>query len=150
MSNEAFEGQVMLTFMILRQRLVDLRKEQKLSQDDVARAISVSKSQVSNWEQGKGNPSVENLIGLAKLFNVSTDYLLFDAVPREGREVINDLQLYEYFRKAEGLPSDQKATVKDVIDGLVLREKLKTIPETQSPRTPKEATTSLRKIAGKR
>jgi transcriptional regulator with XRE-family HTH domain len=149
MSKDHLNGQVMLTFMILKQRLVELRKEQKLSQDDVAHAISVSKSQVSNWEQGKGNPSVENLIGLAKLFNVSTDYLLFDGVPREGREAINDLQLYEYFRKAESLPIEQKATVKDVVDGLLFREKVKGIPEAQTPKSQKSSL-ALQKIAGKR
>jgi transcriptional regulator with XRE-family HTH domain len=135
--------------MSMKQKLVDLRKERKLSQDEAAKAISVSKSQVSNWEQGKGNPSLENLIGLAKLFSVSTDYLLFENIPREGMEVINDLQLYEYFRKAEGLADGQKETLKDVIDGLVLRQKIKTIPETQSPRAVKEAA-PLRKVAGRR
>ena len=141
----------MLLSMSLKQKLVELRKERKLSQEDVAQSISVSKSQVSNWEQGKGNPSLENLLGLAKLLAVSTDYLLFDNVPREGMESINDLELYEYFRKAEALPKEQRDTVKDVIDGLVLRQKLKTIPETQSPRPHKDATAApLRKVAGKR
>ncbi len=90
MSNIAKQHLVYALPMSFKQKLVELRKERKVSQDDVAKAIRVSKSQVSNWEQGKGNPSLENLLGLAKLFAVSTDYLLFDSVPREGMEVIND------------------------------------------------------------
>jgi transcriptional regulator with XRE-family HTH domain len=133
--------------MSLGQKLFDLRKERKLSQDDVGKAIQVNKSQVSNWEQGKGNPSVESLMGLAKLFAVSTDYLLFESVPREGVEAINDFELYEAFRRIELLPKERRRVVKEFLDAFIFRERVNEIPERKSDLPQAQP---LRKVAGKR
>jgi transcriptional regulator with XRE-family HTH domain len=137
----------MLVFMNFGKKLRELRKERNLKQSDVAEAVGVDKVHVSNWEIGKTKPSLDSVAGVSKLFNVSIDYLIFDNVPREGVEAINDIDLYEYFRKAEVLPEDKKHTVKDLIDALVFREKVKGIPETD---TTEKQPPSLRKVAGKR
>lgn len=136
--------------MNLTQKLFELRKERNLSQDDVGKAIGVYKSQVSNWENGKDKPSLESVVGLAKFFKVSTDYLLFENVPREGVEVINDLELYEYFRKAETLPEEDKHAIKKVVDAIVFKQKVNDIPESKPTRTKQTQTAPLRKVAGKR
>lgn len=138
--------------MNLGKKLFELRKERNLSQDEVGKAIGVYKSQVSNWEQSKDKPSLDSLIGLAKFFAVSTDYLLFDNVPREGVEVINDLELYEYFRKAEALPEDDKQAVKKLVDAVVFKQKVNDIPEAKPTRVVKGTApaSALRKVAGRR
>ncbi|MGT2714551.1 helix-turn-helix domain-containing protein [Streptococcus pluranimalium] len=38
--------------------------------------IGISQSSYSNWENGNREPSLENVVRLAKLFGVTTDYLL--------------------------------------------------------------------------
>ena len=61
---------------MLGERICTLRKELGWSQVDLARKLSVTKQTVSNWENENIQPSIEMLIRLAKLLNVSTDYLL--------------------------------------------------------------------------
>ncbi len=58
------------------QRLVDLRKQYKLTQQQVAERIWVNKASISAYELGTRLPSYEVLIKLARLYGVTTDYLL--------------------------------------------------------------------------
>lgn len=57
-------------------RLKQCRIDAGLSQQYVAVTLGVKGPSVSNWESGKTSPTVENLVALAKLYGVSTDYLL--------------------------------------------------------------------------
>ena len=60
----------------LGKRLKDLRMEHGLTQQQVADRVWVSKAMVSSYELSSRAPSYNVLIKLAKLFGVSTDYLL--------------------------------------------------------------------------
>ncbi len=60
----------------LGEKLQEQRRLLKLSQKEVAEAINVSPSVVSNYESGERTPSVENLMALAGLYRCTTDYLL--------------------------------------------------------------------------
>ena len=57
-------------------RFKQCREEKGLSQKFVAISLGVKAPSISDWENGKTNPTLENLIGLARLLDVSTDYLL--------------------------------------------------------------------------
>lgn len=68
---------------MLNQRINLLRTSFGWSQVELAKKLNVSKQTVSNWENDNIQPSIEMLMKLAKVFNVSTDYLLgLDDVPR--------------------------------------------------------------------
>lgn len=58
------------------ERLQTLRKSKNLSQKQVANAIGISASVISNYESSERTPSLENLISLAGFYRCSTDYLL--------------------------------------------------------------------------
>ena len=58
------------------ERLQNLRKARNLSQKEVASALSISASVLSNYESSERTPSLENLIALADFYRCSTDYLL--------------------------------------------------------------------------
>lgn len=60
----------------LGERLQEQRQLKNLSQKEVAKAINVSASIVSNYEKGERTPSLEILMALARLYQCSTDYLL--------------------------------------------------------------------------
>lgn len=60
----------------LGERLQQQRQLKNLSQKQVADAINVSASIVSNYENGERTPSLEILVSLARLYQCSTDYLL--------------------------------------------------------------------------
>lgn len=53
-----------------------LREKFKLTQSELAKELNLTRSAVNSWEMGVTTPSVEYIIKLARLFNVSTDYIL--------------------------------------------------------------------------
>lgn len=57
-------------------RLVTLRKEKGFSQEQLAEKIGVSRQAVSKWERSEASPDTDNLIMLARLYEVSLDELL--------------------------------------------------------------------------
>ena len=57
-------------------RIRDLREDSDLTQQKVADYLHCSQSLYAYYESGKRNLPVDNLIALAKLYNVSTDYIL--------------------------------------------------------------------------
>ncbi len=58
------------------QKLKKIRKENGMSQEELADQLSVSRQAVSKWENGQGFPETEKLMQISSLFNVSLDYLL--------------------------------------------------------------------------
>lgn len=62
--------------MALKERMVLLRKEKKLTQGQLAEELGVSRSYVAAWENGDRIPDLQNLKDMAVLYNVSGDYLL--------------------------------------------------------------------------
>ena len=57
------------------ERLKALRLEKGLGQIRLANELRVSKSVISLWENGGSEPTLSNLVKVAKYFNVSIDYL---------------------------------------------------------------------------
>ena len=53
-----------------------LRKSAKLSQDDLAKLLDVKRHTICDWETGRTEPSISQLIGIAETFNVSINFLL--------------------------------------------------------------------------
>lgn len=54
----------------------ELRQQQRIKQADLAKRLNVAQSTVSGWENDLFEPSGESLVELAKIFDVSVDYLL--------------------------------------------------------------------------
>ncbi|MCM1546437.1 MAG: helix-turn-helix transcriptional regulator [Clostridiales bacterium] len=57
-------------------RLLELRTEKELSQRKMAQILNISQGTYNNWENANTQPSIEQLIQLAKFFEVSVDYLV--------------------------------------------------------------------------
>lgn len=57
-------------------RLRQLRKQHKISQDALAKQLFVSQQSIAKWEKGKITPNPETIVKIANIFDVSTDYLL--------------------------------------------------------------------------
>ena len=58
------------------EKLQELRKSKKLTQEELAQAIYVSRTAVSKWESGRGYPSIDSLKAISAYFSVSVDDLL--------------------------------------------------------------------------
>ncbi|WP_322976544.1 helix-turn-helix transcriptional regulator [Clostridium kluyveri] len=62
--------------MLLGEKLLDLRKKEGLSQEDVADKLGVSRQTVSKWETGQTVPELAKVKLLSQLYNISYDYLI--------------------------------------------------------------------------
>lgn len=61
---------------MLSDQIRKYRKEKGLSQDELAEKLGVSRQSISLWENGQTQPTIENILALARIFNVSTDAIL--------------------------------------------------------------------------
>ena len=67
----------------MQNNLIRLRKEAGLSQEELADKLAVSRQAVSKWERGEALPDTDNLIRLARLYNVSIDEIVGYAPEKE-------------------------------------------------------------------
>jgi len=77
-------------------RIKELRKQNKITQKELAKLFHIANSTLSYWEKGKFDPNKKQIIELADYFNVSTDYLLGrtdDPTPPTG-EPLGHLQAF--------------------------------------------------------
>ena len=81
-----------------------LREKNNLTQSALAKKLNVTRSSVNAWEMGISVPSTALLVDIAKLFHVSTDYLLgitytasLDISGLNDQEIILIYGLVEYF-----------------------------------------------------
>jgi transcriptional regulator with XRE-family HTH domain len=76
---------------MLGKRVNELREARGWSQVRLAAELNVSKQTVSNWENGNILPSVDMLVRISRVFNVSTDYILgLESVPRLNVEGLSE------------------------------------------------------------
>ena len=52
------------------------KKQNKLSQKELADILQVKQATISNWEKGTREPSIKEILKIKQYFKVSTDYLL--------------------------------------------------------------------------
>ena len=90
--------------MILADKIIDERKKNGWSQEELADKLGVSRQSVSKWEGAQSVPDLQRILEMSKLFGVSTDYLLtgtdntnicsgkrLESVLRELYRIISDL-----------------------------------------------------------
>ena len=66
--------------MILADKIIENRKKNGWSQEELAEKLGVSRQSVSKWEGAQSVPDMKKIVQLAELFGVSTDYLLRDEI----------------------------------------------------------------------
>ncbi|WP_086639749.1 helix-turn-helix domain-containing protein [Acetobacter okinawensis] len=89
--------------MSIGSRLRTLRERATMGQAEVAAVLDVSIPTISEWENGKKRPRRDRVIALARLFDVSTDFLLHGTVltrPDQGENEEED-SLISLYRSAD-------------------------------------------------
>ena len=78
--------------MILADKIINERKKNGWSQEELAEQLNVSRQSISKWEGAQAIPDIQKIIKMAELFGVSTDYLLKDEMePTDLPERANDV-----------------------------------------------------------
>ena len=70
--------------MILADKIINERKKNGWSQEELADMLNVSRQSVSKWEGAQSVPDLQKILKMAEVFGVSTDYLLKDEIEPEG------------------------------------------------------------------
>ena len=75
-------------------KLKELRKEKKLTQKEIAEQIGIKQNSYSDWETGKNEPNLENIVKLSRILDTSTDELLGRQV-NFGDKILNKKNKYD-------------------------------------------------------
>lgn len=85
--------------MTLGEKILNLRKKNGISQEELSNRIGVSRQAISKWELNDSVPDIGNIIALSKLFSVSTDYLMLEDINPDDLDVrINSEKIKNDFR----------------------------------------------------
>ena len=70
--------------MILADKIIELRKRNGWSQEELAEKLDVSRQSISKWEGAQSVPDMNRILALSQIFGVSTDLLLKDELELDG------------------------------------------------------------------
>ena len=83
--------------MLFNEKLKMLRKESKMTQEQLAEKLNVSRQAITKWEAGDGVPDIENLKQISKVFNITIDEL----IKEEKNVQIEEKKKYNYIEELE-------------------------------------------------
>ena len=106
--------------MTFGERIVVLRKQLKMSQDDLAKKIGTSGPIVGRYERGEIKPSIEVAAKIADAPQVTVDYLI-----GHSDKMVFDKKLMKRMEDIEALPAEEKNIVYRVIDMALVYHKTK-------------------------
>ncbi len=72
--------------MNVGEKIKEWRKNEKLTQQELAEKLNVSNKTISSWETGRSYPDLQMIVEISDYFNVSLDFLL-----REDKKMITKL-----------------------------------------------------------
>ena len=74
--------------MKIHEKIQYCRKNSGMSQEIFAEKLGVSRQSVSKWETGTAAPDLDNLVAIARLFGITTDWLLMEDAPEVPSETL--------------------------------------------------------------
>ncbi len=83
--------------MIFSEKLLNLRKKNGWSQEQLAEKLNVTRQSISKWESAQSIPDLDKILSLSKIFGVSTDYLIKDEL--EEAEIVPEVDMDSKFHK---------------------------------------------------
>lgn len=91
-----------------------------MSQAELARSIGASRTIIGNYERNTNTPSIEMIVKLARIFDVSTDFLIGD-----GQLAHYDKEVLRRIEDIEKLDSDTRSKLFFLIDNVIQNFKTK-------------------------
>lgn len=95
-------------------KIAQLRKKKDLSQTDFAKAIGASRTMVGNYERNINAPSIEMIVNIAKVLDVSVDYLIGD-----GKLAHYDKEVLKRIEDIQQLDEETRQKLFFLIDNVV-------------------------------
>lgn len=83
MSYIYFVNRLEVMSLILADKIIELRKKNGWSQEQLAQKLNVTRQSISKWEGAQSVPDLQKIILLSEIFGVTTDYLIKDEIEEE-------------------------------------------------------------------
>ncbi len=83
--------------MNIGEKIIEIRKERKMTQEDLAKIFHVTRQTVSNWEHEKSYPDLQTIIQISDEFNISLDKLL-----KEDIQMVKKIDSYKKYKRYLG------------------------------------------------
>ena len=106
--------------MDIGNKITELRKQHNFSQTELAKQLGASRTIVGNYERNENTPSIDMILKLAKVFNVSLDYLV-----GEGQLANYDKEVLKRIEDIEQLDKETQNKLFFLIDNVVQNFKTK-------------------------
>lgn len=106
-------------------RLTQFRQRLRLSITQLAQLIGVDYMQISRYEKGRGLPSLETAVRLAKVLKVSLDDLTGTEPPEPL--VFQNTRLFDCMRELDRIPADRQDLALRVLDTVIAGHELQTL-----------------------
>jgi len=120
--------------MAFANKLTEIRKTRKLTQQELAEKAGIGISQMRRYERGKSSPTLEVIKNLAITLGVSTDELIFDNDERVAASRILDKELLRQFEMVSSLTPHDIDAVKTVLESIIVRNRIEEIlPGKETP-----------------
>ena len=103
----------------LGKRIQELRKDNSLTQQDLAKRIYISHPQIVRYETKGVQPPADVLKRLADVFDVSIDYLVNGDKSNKVEQTLKDAELIKQFKQLDQLPDDEKKSILKVLTALI-------------------------------
>ena len=81
--------------MSLGQRLMELRKEKHLSQEEVADKLNVTRQSVSKWETDQSTPDFDKILPICELFGITTEELITGSKEVKSNNILDGEVVYD-------------------------------------------------------
>ena len=110
--------------MYICKKIAALRKAGKMSQTELAKALSTSTSVIGRYERDEMTPSIDAAKKIAKILNTTVGYLLGET---EQENVFKNPDMLKRLNEIENMQEEDKKHILYTIDGLIKSVKLKNI-----------------------
>lgn len=94
-------------------RLKALRKERDMTQVELAKKLGYGYTAIANYEAGRNEPSLQDLVSICKIFDISADYLLGISDVQKPHEILEREELELFYKELEKLEKMCRLYVQD-------------------------------------
>lgn len=105
-------------------KIAALRKANKMSQTQLAKALNTSTSVIGRYERDEMTPSVDAAKKIAKILNTTVGYLLGET---EQEDLFKDPEMLKRLNEIEKMDAENKTHILSVVDGFIKSIKFKNI-----------------------
>ena len=117
--------------MNIGEKIFYLRTGKGFSQEEMADELNISRQTVSKWELGNAVPDTDKIVAISRMFNVTTDFLLFDEYGVDNLSNL-DRVVIKFLNCAKDMESISDELVEIAKDGVIDEEEKNRLNEMMS------------------